>query len=145
MFRTTRLLGVLPFCSILLSPADAIAAKECWADFFDKPNFEGQHVRLEGPAELPSLGKLQGQDWNNRIESLKVGPDAELIAYRRPNFEETPEAPLNHPQSFTGRDPSEIAAYQDLEISFGPNAREQHLGELKFHRNINSVKLRCRP
>lgn len=130
--------------SILVATSHSIYGKECWLEIYDAANFGGSHARIIGPAELPSLSNINGEDWSNRIESLKVGGDAEVLAFRKGNFEDVPESPVNHPQAFKNWGAQEIAAYQDLEISFGPDAKEHHLGELKFHRNINSLKIRCR-
>jgi hypothetical protein len=131
----------LVFGLCLAAPA---SARECWADFFDKANFEGARVRVEGPAELPSLRSLQGEDWSSRIESLRVGADAEVVAYRRPGFDTATTEPVNHPYAFKSWGQQELPAYQELEIGFGPGKSEHHLGELNFHRNINSLKVRCR-
>lgn len=119
-------------------------AGDCWVDIYDKPELAGSHVRIEGPTELPSLKNLPGGDWNNRIESLRVGAKAEVVAFTRENFNEAHTGPLGHPDALRGASPSEIAAAHDFEISFGPGKQEHHLGEVKFHKNINSLKLHCR-
>ena len=129
----------------LLATSGVALGKECWLDVFDKPNFEGNRVRIEGPAELADLKNLNKEDWSNRIESLQVGPDAEALAFRKPNFENEPQGPVYHPEAFESWGKKEIPSYQDWEISFGPGKKEHHLGELHFHQNINSLKLRCRP
>ena len=115
-----------------------------WLDIYDQPELKGSHVRIEGPAELPNLKALRGETWSNRIESLKVGPAAEVILFTRENFNEAHTGPLAHPDALKGATPAEIAAEHDLEISFGPGKQEHHLGELKFHKSVNSLKLRCR-
>ncbi len=117
--------------------------RECGLDIYDKDNYQGAHQRIEGPVELPNLKNLGGQDWSNRIESLKVGADAEVTAFRLENFREEPKGPVNHPEAFARWGKQEIPAYQELEISFGAGKQEHHLGELDFHRNINSLKIRC--
>ncbi|MGZ8219293.1 hypothetical protein [Methylomagnum sp.] len=122
----------------------AAFGRECWLDIYDKADFAGSRVHIEGPANLPSLKDLNKEDWSNRIESLKVGSGAEVVAFRKPNFEEAPQGQINHPQAFKNWGEQEIPAYQDQEISFGPGKQEHHLGELKFHRNINSIVVRCR-
>ena len=126
--------------------ADAAAGQECWLDIYDQDNFQGEHWRVQGPAELSSLKAMGGQDWRNRIESLAVGKDAEVLAFRKESFEDEPQGPVNHPDAFQPRawGRQDIPAYQEQEISFGPGKQERHLGELHFHRNINSLKVRCR-
>jgi hypothetical protein len=101
-------------------------------------------VRIEGPAQLSNLKTVNNQDWSNRIESLKVGSDAEVIAYRKENFEDKPQGPIYHPEAFKKWGEKEIPAYQELEITFGAGKEEHHLGELDFHQNINALKVMCK-
>ncbi|MDD1651148.1 MAG: hypothetical protein LUO80_12280 [Methylococcaceae bacterium] len=130
--------------TLLLFGSTSSHAGSCWVDIYDQPELAGSHVRIEGPAELPNLKALQGENWSNRIESLKVGPTTEVVAFKRENFNETHTGPLAHPDALKGASEAEIAAAHDLEISFGPGKHEHHLGEIKFHRSINSLKIRCR-
>jgi hypothetical protein len=136
--------AALLWAGAFLSASGTALGKECWLDVYDKANYEGNRVRINGPAELPDLKSLNKEDWSNRIESLQVGADAEVIAFRKPNFEEEPEGQVYHPEAFQSWGKKEIPAYQELEISFGPGKKEHHLGELNFHKNINSLKVRCR-
>ena len=129
---------------VLLSITGSAHGGDCWVDLFDKPAFAGAHLRLEGPAEFPTLQNVEGGNWSNRIESLKVGPKAELVAFKSENFLETHRGPVAHPDALKGASESEIAASHDLEISFGPGKQQHHLGEMKFHKNINSLRIRCR-
>jgi hypothetical protein len=96
-----------------------------------------------GPRDLANLKDLDREDWSNRVESLAVGPDAEVVAYKQTDYNEEHQGQLNHPDAFQAWGQKEVPAYHDLEIVFGPGKREHHLGELKFHQNINSLKLRC--
>ncbi|CAL1241712.1 hypothetical protein [Candidatus Methylocalor cossyra] len=140
--RSTALL----LASALLAVSSPIAlGKDCWVDVYDQADYQGEHRRIEGPVELPSLKRLGDQDWSNRIESLKVGADAEVIAYRKENFQEDATGPTNHPyeiQSWGGKD---LPSYREQELNLGPGKKEHHLGDLNFHRNINSLKVKCRP
>jgi hypothetical protein len=137
-------IALLLSAGALLAGSGAALGKECWLDVYDKANYEGSHARIEGPAELSNLKNVNGEDWSNRIESLKVGNDAEIIAFRQADFRDEPQGPVNHPEAFKSWGAKEIPAYQELEIDFGPGKKEHHLGELDFHRNINSLKVRCR-
>jgi hypothetical protein len=129
---------------LLISASSIVAAKECWLDLYDKPDYQGSHVRVKGPAELSSLQSLNGEDWSNRIESLVVGPDAEVFAFRQEAFKDEPEGPINHPYELQTWGEKDIGSAQDLKISFGPGTKEHHLGDLNFHRNIKSLKILCR-
>jgi hypothetical protein len=137
---TSSLLAVV----LLASANSIVAAKECWLDLYDQADYQGSHVRVEGPAELPDLKSLSGEDWSNRIESLIVGPDAEVYAFRQEKFEDTPQGPVYHQNELQAWGEEDIASAQDLKISFGPGTKQHHLGDLNFHRNINSLKIQCR-
>jgi hypothetical protein len=127
-----------------LTFSGATLGKECWVDIYDKANYEGNRQRIEGPADLASLKNLGNRDWSNRIESLQVGSDAEVTAFRKENFENDPNEPLNHPQAIEAWGEKDLPAYLEQEISFGAGKKAHHLGELDFHRNINSLKVRCK-
>ncbi|MGX2039030.1 hypothetical protein ACWJKU_02705 [Methylocaldum sp. MU1018] len=146
--KSARKFGWLASClslaALLSSGSPALAAGECWLDLYDKPDYEGSHVRLTGPAELSDLKSLSGENWSNRIESLAVGPDAEVFAFRQENFKDTPQGPVNHPYELKAWGEKDIGSYQDLKISFGPGVKAHHLGDLNFHRNINSLQIKCR-
>jgi opacity protein-like surface antigen len=133
------------FAAVLLAYASsAVAAKECWLDLYDRADYQGAHVRLKGPTELSDLKSLNGEDWSNRIESLVVGPDAEVYAFRLEGFKDTPQGPIYHQRELQALGEKDIGSAQDLKISFGPGTKEHHLGDLNFHRNIKSLKIQCR-
>jgi hypothetical protein len=87
----------------------------CYIDVWMKANFEGEPVRIQGPAEYPSLTFGQG-DWGDRISSLRVGPNAFVIAYQDPNFGER-------------------------QVTFGPYDEIADLGDLKFDDDIDSMRV----
>ena len=73
-------------CATMLSASVQVQAGECWVDLYDQPNFLGTRAHIEGPVEMPSLKSVSGEVWSNRIESLKVGSEARLIAFKAENF-----------------------------------------------------------
>jgi hypothetical protein len=87
----------------------------CYIDVWADANFEGESVRIQGPAEYPTLQFSQG-DWGDRIGSLRVGPNAFVIAYRDPNF-------------------------GDRQVTFGPDDEIADLGGLKFDDEIDSMRV----
>ena len=127
-----------------LSILQTAQASDCWLEVYDKTDFAGSHVRIEGPVQLPSLGKLNNENWGSRIESLIVGPKAQVLAFRQENFKEDLSGPVYHGEAIKqwGEKPE---SYSNQEISFGPDKKEVHLGELKFHRAINSLTIKCLP
>ncbi len=124
--------------------ATAHAAEGCWLDVYDKPDFGGNHVRIEGPVELASLAKLNNENWDNRIESLIVGPKAHVKIYRNESYKEKTEGPVYHGEALKawGETPE---SYSDQELSLGEDRKEHHLGEEGFHQAINSLKIKCMP
>lgn len=88
---------------------------DCYVDIWRNANFEGESLRLRGPAEYPHLRLAQG-DWGDQIGSLRVGPRALVLAYRDPDF-------------------------KDKRVTFGPNDEIPDLRALKFDDDIDSVQV----
>ena len=88
---------------------------DCYIDVWRDADFRGETIRIKGPAEYPSLGLGQG-DWGDDIGSLRVGPNAFVMAFRHRDF-------------------------QDEMITFGPNEEVADLGHLKFDKDISSMRL----
>ncbi len=87
----------------------------CYIDVWRNANFEGECVRIEGPAEYPNLEFSNG-DWGDQIGSLRAGPHAFVCAYRDKDF-------------------------KDEMIAFGPNQEVANLAELNVDDDIDSIKL----
>jgi hypothetical protein len=87
----------------------------CYIDVWADANFEGESVRIQGPSEYPTLTFAQG-NWGDRIGSLRVGPNAFVIAYSDPNFGER-------------------------QVTFGPCDEVADLGDLKFDDDIDSMRV----
>ena len=62
---------------------------------------------------------LEGKDWDDPIESLEVGPDAELQVWKSAN-------------------------YSGTALTFQPNQRVQNLAKLNFADQIGSLKVACK-
>lgn len=137
--RTAAALSIL---LLYLLPGQVRAAGACWLDIYDKTDFKGAHVRIDGPADLPNLQRLNGANWSSRIESLVVGEAAQVTVFKQENFREKEEGPAYHGEAIKawGETPE---SYGDQEMTFGPGKKEHHLGELHFHQAINSLLVRC--
>src|SRR5688572_29897826 len=72
-------------------------------------------MRIRGPAEYPTLALAQG-DWGDDIGSLRVGPNAFVMAYHRRDF-------------------------QDRLVTFGPNDEVADLSVYKSDDEIESLKV----
>ena len=88
---------------------------DCYIDVWRDADFRGETIRIYGPAEYPSLDFAQG-NWRDDIGSLRVGPNAFVMAYHRRDF-------------------------QDELVTFGPNEEVADLGRFKFDDDIESMKV----
>lgn len=141
--KKQKLIVGLALASVGMVP-QVWAGGDCWLEVYDQNGFQGKKARIEGPADLPSLARLNGENWGNRIDSLAVGPKAQVWAFRQENFQDDYSGLAYHGDAIRnwGED---ARSFSDREISFGAGHREHHLGELNFHRNINSLKIGCLP
>ena len=88
---------------------------DCYIDVWREADFRGETMRIYGPAEYPMLGFAEG-NWGDDIGSLRVGPNAFVMAYHRRDF-------------------------QDKLITFGPNDEVADLSQFKFDDDIESLKV----
>lgn len=94
--------------------------KACWLEIFEDNNFDQDdpHVKIDGPAEFANLKNLMGKDWSNDIESVIVGSNTTVKAYKDKDFKGT-------------------------EIAFAPNQRVPDLAKLDMGNTIESMKIMC--
>ena len=88
---------------------------DCYIDVWRDADFRGERTRISGPAEYPALDFAGGR-WGDDIGSLRVGPNAFVMAFRHRDF-------------------------QDELITFGPNDEVADLGRFKFDDDIESVRV----
>jgi hypothetical protein len=88
---------------------------DCYIDVWRDADFGGERIRIHGPAEYPTLGLSEG-NWADDIGSLRVGPNAFVMAFRRREF-------------------------RDKLVTFGPNDEVADLSQFKFDDDIESMKL----
>ncbi|MFL6255354.1 MAG: hypothetical protein ACJ74T_10035 [Pyrinomonadaceae bacterium] len=88
---------------------------DCYIDVWRDAHFRGETLRIYGPAELSTLDFERG-NWGDDIGSLRVGPNAFVMAYQRRDF-------------------------QDKLITFGPNDEVADLCEFRFNDLIESLKV----
>ncbi|QXP85633.1 hypothetical protein ABZN20_11415 [Methylococcus sp. ANG] len=113
----------------------------CWVDIYKGPDYTGTKIRVFGPAELANLKNLEGADWNDAIESLEVGPGAEVSVYGNENFV-LPSGPVYHEQeirSWGGEDEN----YRSQVATFTAGHKVHHLGEYGLHDQVSALKVRC--
>ena len=88
---------------------------DCYIDVWRDADFGGETMRIHGPAEYPTLGFAEG-NWGDDIGSLRVGPNAFVMAFRHREF-------------------------RDKLITFGPNDEVADLSQFKFDDDIESMKV----
>ncbi|HJQ67799.1 MAG TPA: hypothetical protein VKA70_02435 [Blastocatellia bacterium] len=99
----------------LRQAGDEILQAGCFIEVWREKNFEGERLIIEGPSEYETLGSGEN-DWGDAICSLRVGPNAFVIAFES--------------ASFTGE-----------MICFGPCQEIADLSEFAFDDEIESLKL----
>ena len=99
-----------------------VVDKNCYIEVFDDDEYDedDSHVKVQGPAEYPTLKDVYGRNWNNDIESVIVGSNATVHAWME-------------------RD------YKGPEITFTPGQRVPKLSKLKMANTIESMKITCGP
>ena len=94
--------------------------RACWAEIFEDTDFDlgDPHVKIQGPMQVATLKDFSGRNWSNEIESIIVGPNAEIKAYPEKDF-------------------------QGTELVLKPNKRINDLSKLNMSDDIESMKISC--
>jgi hypothetical protein len=94
--------------------------KNCWIEVFDDSEYDAEdpHVKIQGPAEFATLKDVNGRDWSNDIESVIVGDNATVHAFKDKDF-------------------------KGPEIAFTPGQRVPKLSKLDMSNTIESMKITC--
>ncbi|MDD5276966.1 MAG: beta/gamma crystallin domain-containing protein [Methylovulum sp.] len=130
---------------VLLGTTSLAYAEEkgCWAEFFDESQYAGKHFRLEGPAKLVNLHNVQGENWDLRIDSLKVGSKAKVTVFENFNFKLTLKEMAKYPELLRSLGLTEKDAMEDSELIFEANAMIHDLSDFNFHDKVRSLKVEC--
>ncbi|OQK15766.1 hypothetical protein AU255_16350 [Methyloprofundus sedimenti] len=116
---------------------------DCWVDLYDATQFEGKHIRLKGPVNLANLLKVQGENWDKKIESIVVGPKATLTVFENKNFKLTLSEMANNPTLMKSLGITEQDILEDSELIFHANSKVHGFGEFEFYHKIRSLKVNC--
>jgi len=130
---------------VLWSAVPTAYAKEteCWAEFFQDSQYAGKQFRLEGPVQLENLSNVQGENWESRIESLKVGPKASVSVFENTNFKLTLKEMKKYPDLLRSLGLTEKDAMEDKELIFIANSTIHDLSDFNFRNKIRSLKIDC--
>lgn len=115
--------GVMVVGAFTVQAADLelqVIDKNCTIEVFDDTKYDADdpHVIVQGPKEFASLKNLNGRNWNNDIQSVIVGSNATIRAYKDQDFKGT-------------------------EIAFAPGQRMPDLSKLDMANDIESMKVAC--
>jgi Beta/Gamma crystallin len=88
---------------------------DCYIEVWTEKNFEGEHLRIEGPVECQTL-EVASLEWGGTISSLRVGPTAFVLVYAEKGF-------------------------KGAMMSFGLSQEVPNLEELNFNDEIDSIRL----
>jgi hypothetical protein len=142
VFRSFKVNSVAILLLCLTSFAYA-TDKDCWGDFFEGTQYSGKHLFIEGQTKLENLSKVNGDNWEKRIHSLKVGPKARVTVYQNPRFELTLTEMAKKPDFMNAWGITEQDILEDSELIFNENAMIHDLGDFNFHNKIRSLKIDC--
>lgn len=94
-----------------------MATDGCWVIIYRDTNYEGDSLRIDGPAQFSNLQGLpnsNGVDWGDQIGSVKTGSRCWFVGYADDDF-------------------------GDTHIVVGPNSQIPDLADLEDE--IDSIKL----
>ena len=130
---------------VLFGYVSSVHAKSdgCWADFYEKPQFKGKHFKLKGPAQKKNLVKVEGENWDKRIESVLIGPKATVTVFENKNFKLTLTEMANYPVLMKSLGITKQDILEESEIILHPNSRVHSFGEYNFYHKIRSLKVEC--
>jgi hypothetical protein len=117
--------------------------KDCWVDFFEHAQYTGKNLLIEGATQLENLNDINGDNWDKRIHSLKVGPKARVTVYQNPRFKLTTTEMAKSPDLMRSLGITEQDIAEDSELIFNENAKIHDLGDFNFHAKIRSLKIEC--
>lgn len=142
-----RSMQALAAAALLLGLASTAQAGEegCWADFFDHTEYNGDHLRLEGPVQLDNLRNVNGENWDVRIDSMKVGPKAKLAVFENIDFKLTLKEMAKYPDLMRSLGVTEQDIREDSELIFGSKTVIHDLSDFNFRNKIRSLKIDCVP
>ena len=138
-FKTLLILTLLfGYGTIVYAKSDG-----CWADFFEHSEFKGKHFKLKGPAQKKDLLKINGENWDKKVESILVGPKATVTVFENKNFKLTLKEMANYPVLMKSLGVTKQDILEDSEMILHPNSRIHSFGEFNFYHKVRSIQIEC--
>lgn len=137
-------LPVFAFMLLMSAVTSATAEdKDCWADFFEESEYGGKHFLQKGSANLENLKQVNGEDWNQRIHSIKVGPKTKVTVYQCPQFELPLTEMAKKPELMQAWGITEQDVKENSLLIFTGAEQIHDLGDFNFHKKVRSLKVEC--
>ena len=135
----------ITFLMLLLSTTSTVYAvdKDCWADFYEEAEYAGKNLFIEGPTQLENLNNVNGDNWDKRIHSIKIGPKTKVTVFQNPRFELTLTEMAKKPDFMHAWGITEQDIKEDSELIFTGKEQIHDLGDFNFHKKIRSLKVEC--
>ncbi len=142
---TKILPSFLTLCLLTVFASPTVHAKKsgCWVDIFDDVHYRGNKHRISGPKKLPNLVNIKGKNWDKKIESIIVGPNAVTFLFENKNFKFTLAEMSKHPVLMKSLGITEQDVLDDSELIFQPGVKVHNFGEFHFNHKIRSMKVNC--
>lgn len=143
--RVTRAFKTIVIVNLLLGGVSAAYAADddCWAEFFQKNDYQGPHFRLQGPVKWGNLHNINGENWVSRIDSLKVGPKGKLLLFENIDFKLTLKEMAKYPDLLSSLGLTEEDVKEDSELIFLADSNIHDLSDFNFRNKVRSLKLEC--
>lgn len=79
---------------VLMLVPSAVAAKDnslkrgCWARIYSGTNYSGDTLTLSGPLSVADMSGPFGLNWDDKVDSIELGPKASLTVYDNEQFKD---------------------------------------------------------
>jgi hypothetical protein len=79
---------------VLMLVPSAVAAKDksmkggCWARVYSGTNYSGDTLTLTGPLSLADMTGPYGLNWDDKVDSIELGPKASLTVFDNEQFKD---------------------------------------------------------
>lgn len=73
-----------PQTAVFVTTVKVAQGSGCWATLYDRNHFTGEQITVVDGVDLPEMNFDENQNWRGRVESIRVGPKAQLTLYGEP-------------------------------------------------------------
>lgn len=77
---------VLMLVPVVVASKDNAMKSGCWARIYSRANYSGDTMTLSGPLAIADMTGPFGLDWDDKVDSVEVGPKATLAVFDNEQF-----------------------------------------------------------